>query len=94
MSEDRSQHNGDFLTPHERETMRLGSGKPLTCPDCVPASFLCRGPSGGGSTNYACRQCGSEFNLMVVPVQFSARISDRGPRELGERSDCYADHPN
>lgn len=33
------------------------------CPDCRAFSSLRPGPKGGAAQNYACEQCGAEFNI-------------------------------
>lgn len=80
----RSSREGD-LTHAEQRTI-TGTGH---CPDC--GGDLRRGPCGGISQNVCCASCHSEFNLtfwdgMLVTGQ---RISDKGPRELGDRAWCY-----
>lgn len=56
------------------------------CPDCGSGP-LYGGPCGGGSQNVACMSCGSEFNVMM-PFGVE-RISDKGPRDLGDRAELY-----
>ena len=77
--------DGESLTEDE---MVLVGEFVNTCPDCGN-SFL-YGPTGGGSQNVACEHCGSEFNIML-PFGIE-RISDRGPRSLGDRRELYRTH--
>ena len=76
-----SWHAGEDLTDYEMAVLcRDGH-----CPDC--GGTLYEGPEGGGSQNVVCGKCYSEFNL-ALPL-FVHRISDRGPRELGDRASVY-----
>lgn len=75
--------DGQMLTDYENEKLR--KSKMRECPDCDGP--LRPGPEGGGQ-NFACSRCGSEFNLEPF-LMFSERISDRGPRELGDREKLY-----
>ena len=60
----------------------------LRCPDC--RGELVGGPEGGCSKNYCCKTCHSEFNLTIlVGAALGERISDRGPRKVGDRAWCY-----
>lgn len=74
--------DGDRLT--DEELQKMGEDQKKCC-DC--GGSLLRGPQGGGSYNMACPDCGSEFNwIMPFGVE---RISDKGPRELGDRAELY-----
>ena len=37
------------------------------CPDCQQKDTLVSGPKGGSAMNVACDNCGSEFNLCLIP---------------------------
>jgi len=86
-----SSTKGSRLTAHEKKHLEgcLKRGGILTCPDCKGA--LLEGPSGGMSLNCCCDECGSEFNLSFWGDQavFCERISDKGPRDPGERMNVY-----
>jgi hypothetical protein len=81
---ERSSREGEHLTPDEcRLVFQTGR-----CPDC--GGGLSPGPSGGISRNCACLICSSEFNLTWLPgAVIGERISDKGPRELGDRANLY-----
>jgi hypothetical protein len=58
------------------------------CPDC--GGKLLEGPRGGMSVNHCCSKCHSEFNLtFLAEAVIGERISDTGPREIGDRAWCY-----
>jgi hypothetical protein len=81
---ERSSKEMDHLTSDEGRLI-FQTGR---CPDC--GGGLAPGPSGGLSKNCACMMCGSEFNLTwVTGAVMGERISDRGPRELGDRANLY-----
>lgn len=73
------------LTRGEEELIRTTGH----CPDC--GGDLRRGPQGGMSVNVCCLRCHSEFNLTFWRGQVvgGQRISDRVPRDLGDRKECY-----
>jgi hypothetical protein len=95
----RSNARHDEMTPEEQDyfadTVRR-VGRP-GCPDC--GRPLYRGPEGCGSYNWGCRGCGSEFNCMLFRTDrgsvacWGQRISDPGPRALGERDCVYGCDP-
>ncbi|MHB9044327.1 MAG: hypothetical protein ACYC35_00155 [Pirellulales bacterium] len=42
------------------------------------------------SVNHCCSKCHSEFNLtFLAGAVIGERISDVGPREIGDRAWCY-----
>jgi hypothetical protein len=61
----------------------------LCCPDCGGA--LLEGPEGGMSMNTACKKCHGEFNVTIFDSKLVCvdRISDKGPRSIGDRGWCY-----
>ena len=80
----RSSKNHEDLTDYEQDTIRH-TGK---CPDC--GGKLKEGPHGGMSVNHVCLQCHSEFNLTIIgEAVIGGRISDAGPRDIGERAWAY-----
>ncbi len=81
-----SSRDGEHLTEHELHLI----SKYSACPDCQVGQLL-EGPSGGCSTNYLCDNCGSEFNLAVLPgwQAVGERISPKGPRDPGNRWNLY-----
>ena len=89
----RSSKNGERLTDDEKQIiekgLRRGKGAVVPCPDC--GYPLYQGPEGGASVNVCCHECGSEFNLTCwgTDVAFCERISDAGPRCLGNREKLY-----
>ncbi len=92
----RTKLDGQHLTLEERAYIGYAvTTKQIPhCPDC--GGPLCRGPEGGCSVNYGCRGCGSEFNIAVFGVDsvvclvMAERLSDAGPREMGERAGLYS----
>ena len=81
---ERSSKEGEDLTDDER----LLISKTKRCPDC--GGRLKEGPQGGMATNYCCEKCFSEFNLTIIGrAVIGERISDRGPRDIGDRAWCY-----
>jgi hypothetical protein len=81
---ERSSKEGDSLTDFEQDTIRQ-TGR---CPDCGGA--LKEGPHGGMAVNHVCLQCYSEFSLtFIVDAVVGERISDKGPRDIGERAWAY-----
>ncbi len=79
-----SHKDGEKLTEYEINLIKSTK----KCPDC--GGELCSGPEGGCSLNTACSVCYSEFNLMLAPGWISGdRISDKGPRDLGDRAGLY-----
>ncbi len=80
----RSSKEQDRLTEWECEEIRRTGG----CPDC--GGPFQEGPHGGLAVNYICLSCHSEFNLtFIAEAVIGERISDRGPREIGERAWAY-----
>jgi predicted RNA-binding Zn-ribbon protein involved in translation (DUF1610 family) len=68
-------------------------GGKFVCPDCLHIGLLA-GPSGGDSINTLCPNCGSEFNISVFATKIglevdAERISQKGPRDPGNRRDLY-----
>jgi len=87
----RSRREGESLTQDEIDLIEQsmdGRGR-AKCPDC--GGRLLQGPTHGDDFNAACDRCGSEFNLMLAfgELMLGQRISDRGPRKLGERACLY-----
>jgi hypothetical protein len=93
VSETRSSKKHDPLTEYECELIKnSGShGRNYCCPDC--GGELLRGPEGGMSINSACDKCHSEFNITILKWAdthvIGERISDKGPRSIGDRGWCY-----
>jgi hypothetical protein len=84
---ERTSKEREHLTPDECRLI-FQTGR---CPDC--GGGLCEGPRGGMSVNYACMECYSEFNLIwVLGMVVGERISDKGPRQLGDRASVYGLH--
>jgi hypothetical protein len=80
----RSSKEQEHLTGYEERVI----GKKKRCPDC--GGRLLGGPQGGLAVNVCCMQCHSEFNVTIVGnAVIGQRISDRGPREIGDRAWCY-----
>jgi len=80
----RSSKEHDDLTDYERRMIHE-KGK---CPDC--GGKLLPGPRGGSSQNFCCAICHSEFNLTIIAgAVLGERISDAGPRDVGDRGWCY-----
>ena len=81
---ERSSKEHDDLTDYERRVIR-DKGK---CPDC--GGELLPGPCGGSAQNFCCAICHSEFNITVIgDAVLGERISDAGPRDVGDRAWCY-----
>jgi len=81
---ERSSKEGEHLTDDE---LRLVY-QTRNCPDC--GGRLLQGPQGCMAMNYCCEECHSEFNLTILDSGvLGERISDRGPREIGDRDWCY-----
>lgn len=88
----RSKKNGERLTDQEivKITESMDDGGSAKCPDC--GSRLMGGPAhGNDDINAACEKCHSEFclHLLFEECVGGMRISDRGPRSLGERASLY-----
>lgn len=82
---ERTSKEHDVLSPDEGR-MVFQTGR---CPDC--GGGLAEGPRGGLSQNFCCVMCHSEFNLTWLPgAVHGERISDKGPRDLGDRASVYA----
>jgi hypothetical protein len=81
---ERSSKERESLTEWERDQIhRTGH-----CPDC--GGGLKEGPHGGMGANYICLVCHSEFNLtLIAEAVLGERISDAGPRDVGERAWAY-----
>lgn len=80
----RSSKEGDKLTFHEQEIIR----DTARCPDC--GGEFKEGPHGGLAINCICLTCHSEFNLTIIAdAVIGERISDAGPRDMGERARVY-----
>ena len=70
------------------ESLKRSGSSSWESPDCggEPISGL----AGGAATNFSCGHCHSEFNLTVFgDLVIGERISDRGPRDVGNRAWCY-----
>lgn len=81
-----SSKNMENLTEYEGYLIKKGEF--ACCPDC--GGFLVEGPEGGCSLNTLCEKCGSEFNLTFWGDSIiGERISDRGPRDVGDRKWAY-----
>lgn len=81
---DRSSKNRESLT--ESECKKIF--KSFKCPDC--GGVLKEGPTGGMSMNVCCSRCFSEFNITIWGgFCLGERISDAGPREIGNRALLY-----
>ncbi len=81
---ERSLKDGEDLTAWERDQIRR-TGR---CPDC--GGELRQGPHGGMAINHLCLRCSSEFNLTFIgEAVIGERISDAGPRDVGERAWAY-----
>ncbi len=81
---ERSSHDGDDLTAWEQDQIRR-TGR---CPDC--GGELRQGPHGGMAINHLCLKCSSEFSLTFIgEAVIGERISDPGPRDVGERAWAY-----
>lgn len=85
----RSSKNGEKLTDYELFRIRPDNRViDLLCPDC--GTVLAEGPAGGCCQNMACGVCGSEFNItLFFDAITGERISDAGPRDLGDRRQLY-----
>jgi hypothetical protein len=80
----RSSKDEEELTPDECRILF----QTRACPDC--GGTLAAGPSGCAAQNFCCVVCHSEFNLTwLEKAVLGERISDKGPRELGDRSCFY-----
>jgi len=88
----RSSKEEEQLTQDEIDFIDLSmdDGGCAHCPDCEEGQLM-NGPTAGDSFNAACDQCGSEFNLTIAfgELMDGQRISDRGPRDLGQRRSLY-----
>lgn len=81
----RTRKNGERLTQTEVDLMSQNADEMLRCPDCD--GRMAGGPEKNGIRNVACEQCYSEFNLHGFGLVI--RISDKGPRDLGDRAKHY-----
>jgi len=80
----RSSKEREDLTDYERHVIHQAN----KCPDC--GGGLLPGPRGGSAQNFCCAVCHSEFNVTVIAgAVLGQRISDRGPRDVGEKAWCY-----
>lgn len=85
----RSSKDGENLTDWEQDQI----ARTDKCPDC--GDTLREGPSGGMSTNFLCLGCHSEFNLTYFEGGVHGeRISDAGPRNIGDRAWAYGLEPS
>ena len=80
----RSSKAGESLTEDEQRLL-FDTGRCVDCDgDLVP------GPRRAMATDYCCGECHSEFTLTVLPDRvIGERISDAGPRKLGDRAQRY-----
>lgn len=87
-SQPRTSKLSEALTRWELRYMR----KKERCPDCQVGTLVRGTELLGVTVNVCCTSCHSEFNLTIWNRQglsYGKRLSDKGPRLLGERAVLY-----